>query len=93
MNTARVSVELVLAGILGLCVFVLPFFPGADLRSDLPQNEALIGVLGLAYLREKDWRLDWMNTLKSRIHTSRELTKPGLPATLGIVLQLGSSMP
>ena len=144
MNTAQVSVELVLAGILGLCAFVLPFFPGTDISADLLQNEALIGILGLAYLlgvifdkladsllnprehylrlkqaaknlvrikdlkgsdpfpqdnleyllkKEKDGRLDWMNSLKSRIRTSRELTVLGLPATLGIILQLGDSMP
>jgi hypothetical protein len=120
-----------------LCAFVLPFFPGADLNSDLLQNEALIGVLGLAYLlgvifdkladtilhpmehilrlrqadeylndhpkfegndpypqnklefnlrKSKDGRLDWMNSLKSRIRTSRELAVLGLPAAMGIVI-------
>lgn len=50
MKTAQVSAELVLAGLLGFYAFVLPFFPGAELNSDLLQNEALVGVLGLAYL-------------------------------------------
>ncbi|HUE99679.1 MAG TPA: hypothetical protein VMN99_10520 [Anaerolineales bacterium] len=50
MKTAQISVELVLAGFLGFYAFVLPFFPGAVLNSDLLQNEALVGVLGPAYL-------------------------------------------
>ena len=137
MNTAQVSIELVLAGILALSAFALPFFPDADLNSDLLKNEALIGILGLAYLlgvifdkladtilhpmehtmrlrqaakyldehpdfagkdsypqnklefnmrKSKDGRLDWMNSLKSRIRASRELAVMGLPATMGIVL-------
>ena len=137
MNTAQVSIELVLAGILALCAFVLPFFRGADLNADLLQSEALIGILGLAYLlgvifdkladtilhpmehilrlrqadeylddhsdfegkdaypqnklefnlrKSKDGRLDWMNSLKSRIRTSRELAVLGPPAVMGIVL-------
>jgi len=137
MNTAQVSIELVLAGILALCAFVLPFFPDADLNSDLLTSEALVGVLGLAYLlgvifdkladamlqptehllrlkqadeylcdhphfkgndaypqnklefnlrKSKDGRLDWMNSLKSRIRTSRELAVLGLPAAMGIVI-------
>jgi hypothetical protein len=141
MNTAQVSIELVLAGILGLCAFVLPFFPGADFNTNLLQNEALIGVLGLAYLlgvifdkladtilhpmehilrlrqadeylsdhpgfegedpypqnklefnlrKSKDGRLDWMNSLKSRIRTSRELAVLSLPAAMGIVIHLSA---
>jgi len=137
MNTAQVSIELVLAGILAISAFVLPFFSGADLNIDLLQNEALIGILGLAYLlgvifdkladtilrpmehilrlkqadkyledhpkftgkdpfpqnnlefnlrKSKDGRLDWMNSLKSRIRTTRELAVLGLPATMGIVI-------
>lgn len=138
MNTAQVSIELVLAGFLALCAFVLPFLDKAILNTNILQNEALIGVLGLAYLlgvifdkladtllhpmehilrlkqadkfldensdfkgkdafpqnylefnlkKEKDGRLDWMNSLKSRIRTSRELAVLGLPAALGIVIQ------
>lgn len=142
MNTAQVSIELVLAGILALCAFVLPFFPDADLGSDLLTSEALVGVLGLAYLlgvvfdkladtmlhpaehllrlrqadeylhdhpgfkradaypqnklefnlrKAKDGRLDWMNSLKSRIRTSRELAVLGLPAAMGIVIHLSAA--
>lgn len=138
MNTAQVSIELVLAGFLALCAFVLPFLDKSVLNTNILQNEALIGILGLAYLlgvifdkladtllhpmehilrlkqadkfldensdfkgkdafpqnylefnlkKEKDGRLDWMNSLKSRIRTSRELAVLGLPATLGIVIQ------
>ena len=137
MNTAQVSIELVLAGLLAMCAFILPFFPGADLNSDLVQSEALIGILGMAYLlgvifdkladtilhpmehilrlqqadeylndhpefkgkdpfpqnrlefnlrKSKDGRLDWMNTLKSRIRTTRELAVLGLPAAMGIAI-------
>jgi len=143
MNTAQVSIEIVLAGILALCAFVLPFFPGSALHADLLQNEALIGILGLAYLlgvifdkladtilnpmehilrlkqagkflenhpgfkgkdpfpqnnlefnlrKSKDGRLDWMNSLKSRIRTSRELAVLGLPATMGVVIHQGAIM-
>lgn len=144
MNTAQVSVELVLAGILALCSFVLPFLDRSDLRADLLQNEALIGVLGLSYMlgvlfdkladtllgprehymrlkqagtfldrnpdfkgddpfpqddleyllkKAKDGRLDWMNALKSRIRTSRELAVLGLPATVGILVHLATASP
>lgn len=141
MNTAQVSIELVLAGILALCAFVLPFFGGSKLSLDLLQSEALIGFLGLAYLlgvifdkladalispmehslrlrqadeylnthkkfkgndpfpqsnleyrlrQADDGRLDWMNSLKSRIRTSRELAVLGLPATMGIAIYQSS---
>ncbi|MCC6297815.1 MAG: hypothetical protein IT314_00840 [Anaerolineales bacterium] len=139
MNTAQVSIELVLAGILALCAFVLPFFGGTAISRDLLQSEALIGLLGLAYLlgvifdklsdallgplehilrlrqadaflnqhekfrgkdaypqshlefrlrKADDGRLDWMNSLKSRIRTSREMAVLGLPATMGIAIFL-----
>ncbi|MDO8754802.1 MAG: hypothetical protein Q7J80_12970 [Anaerolineales bacterium] len=136
MNTAQVSIELILAGILALCAFVLPFWTGSDISKDLLQSNALIGFLGMAYLfgvvfdkladmilnpfekfkrlqqadeylsdhprckgdpypqnvlefrlrKSKDGRLDWMDSLKSRIRTSRELAVLGLPATMGITL-------
>jgi hypothetical protein len=140
MNTAQVSIELVLAGILALCAFVLPFWKGTELSPSLLQTDALIGILGLAYLlgvvfdkladtilspmenylrllqadkilkgrnktrskdafpqnkleyqlrSTKDGRLDWMNSLKSRIRTSRELAVLGLPASMGIAIYTG----
>ena len=140
MNTAQVSIELVLAGILALCSFVLPFWRGSELSQNLLQTDALIGILGLAYLfgvvfdkladtilspmedylrlkqanailehrtkdkpkdafpqnkleyelrSNKDGKLDWMNSLKSRIRTSRELAVLGLPASMGIAIYLG----
>jgi len=142
MNTAQVSIELVLAGILALCAFALPFWTGSDISADLLQSEALIGILGIAYLlgvifdkladtvltpmehflrlkqadkyldkkpgfkgkdpfpqnelefklkRTKDGRLEWMDSLKSRMRTSRELAVLGLPATMGIVIHEGVS--
>jgi hypothetical protein len=138
MNTAQVSIELVLAGILALCAFVLPFWRGADISQDLLQTDILILVLGGAYLfgvvfdkladfllspfehylrlqeanrrlnrgsrskdpfpqdklefklrKANDGRLDWMNSLKSRIRTSREVAVLGLPASLGFVIYEG----
>jgi len=136
VNTAQVSIELVLAGILALCAFILPFWTGSDISKDLLQSNALIGILGVAYLfgvvfdkladmilspfekfkrlqqadeylsdhprykgdpypqnvlefrlrKSKDGRLDWMDSLKSRIRTSRELAVLGLPAAMGIAL-------
>ena len=136
MNTAQVSIELVLAGILALCAFALPFWTGSDISKDLLQSNALIGILGMAYLfgvvfdkladtilsplekfnrllqaneylsdhprykgdpypqnvlefrlrKSKDGRLDWMDSLKSRIRTSRELAVLGLPAAMGITV-------
>lgn len=137
MNTAQVSIELILAGILALCAFVLPFWKGTSIDPQLLQNEALIGFLGLAYLlgvvfdkladtmltpaehflrikqgakylddhktfkgkdpfpqndlefslkKAKDGRLEWMNSLKSRIRTSRELAVLGLPAVMGLTI-------
>ncbi len=140
MNTAQVSIELILAGILALCAFVLPFWKGQSINPELLQSEALIGFLGLAYLlgvvfdkladtmltpaehylrikqgakflddhknfkgkdpfpqndlefslkKAKDGRLDWMNSLKSRIRTSRELAVLGLPAVMGLTIYEG----
>ncbi|MFN8402096.1 MAG: hypothetical protein U0V48_00860 [Anaerolineales bacterium] len=137
MNTAQVSIELILAGILTLCAFVLPFWRGTSIDPQFLQNEALIGFLGLAYLlgvvfdkladtmltpaehflrikqgakflddhktfkgkdpfpqndlefslkKAKDGRLEWMNSLKSRIRTSRELAVLGLPAVMGLTI-------
>lgn len=139
MNTAQVSVELILAGILALCAFVLPFAAGTDFKQALPaDNMILIIILGAAYLvgvvsdkladvllgsfekykrlqhgddylkkhpkykkdpfpqkelefrlkKAKDGRLDWMDSLRSRIRTSRELAVYGLPATAGFVIYL-----
>ncbi|MCC7118791.1 MAG: hypothetical protein IT310_09720 [Anaerolineales bacterium] len=140
MNTAQVSIELILAGILALSAFVLPFWKGQGIDPAFLQNEALIGFLGLAYLlgvvfdkladtmltpaehllrikqgakyldehpnfkgsdpfpqndlefslkKAKDGRLDWMNSLKSRIRTSRELAILGLPAVMGLTTYMG----
>ncbi len=140
MNTAQVSIELILAGILALCAFVLPFWKGQGINPELLQSEALIGFLGLAYLlgvvfdkladtmltpaehflrikqgakflddhktfkgkdpfpqndlefslkKAKDGRLEWMNSLKSRIRTSRELAVLGLPAVMGLTIYEG----
>lgn len=137
MNIAQVSIELVLAGILALCAFVLPVWNGSNVNAGILQSEALIGILGIAYLlgvifdklsdailgpretwmrleqadkylkknrnykgkdgfpqkelefllkREKDGRLEWMDSLKSRIRTSRELAVLGLPAIAGILI-------
>ncbi|MFN8460899.1 MAG: hypothetical protein U0X93_03890 [Anaerolineales bacterium] len=36
--------------------------------------------------KAKDGRLDWMNSLKSRIRTSRELAVLGLPAVMGLTI-------
>ncbi|MBK9008691.1 MAG: hypothetical protein IPM31_17105 [Anaerolineae bacterium] len=144
MNTAQVSIELILAGILALCAFVLPFWKGQSINPELLQSEALIGFLGLAYLlgvvfdkladtmltpaehylrirqgakflddhknfkgkdpfpqndlefslkKAKDGRLDWMNSLKSRIRTSRELAVLGLPAVMGLTIYEGVTRP
>lgn len=140
MNTAQVSIELILAGILALCAFVLPFWKGSSINPELLQSEALIGFLGLAYLlgvvfdkladtmltpaehflrikqgakflddhknfkgkdpfpqndlefslrKAKDGRLEWMDSLKSRIRTSRELAVLGLPAVMGLTIYAG----
>ncbi len=140
MSTAQVSIELVLAGILALCAFVLPFFTGVDIGKNLFEDNIWIAVLGLAYLigvvfdkladtilspfehiqrlrladeylaanpavkeqdafpqsameahlrKENDGRLEWMESLKSRVRTSRELAILGLPATTGAVIYLG----
>lgn len=140
MNTAQVSIEHILAGILALCAFVLPFWQGGNISQDLLQTDAFIGVLGIAYLlgvvfdkladtllspmehylrlrqankileRETDFkprnafpqnklefklreandgRLEWMNSLRSRIRTSREVAVLGLPASMGIVIYGG----
>ncbi|HMR98294.1 MAG TPA: hypothetical protein PKE62_03485 [Anaerolineales bacterium] len=140
MNTAQVSIELILAGILALCAFVLPFWKGQSINPELLQSQALIGFLGLAYLlgvvfdkladtmltpaehflrikqgakflddhknfkgkdpfpqndlefslkKAKDGRLEWMNSLKSRIRTSRELAVLGLPAVMGLTIYEG----
>ncbi|HNQ94946.1 MAG TPA: hypothetical protein PKK96_15060 [Anaerolineales bacterium] len=140
MNTAQVSIELILAGSLALCAFVLPFWKGQSINPELLQSEALIGFLGLAYLlgvvfdkladtmltpaehflrikqgakflddhnnfkgkdpfpqndlefslkKAKDGRLEWMNSLKSRIRTSRELAVLGLPAVMGLTIYEG----
>jgi hypothetical protein len=136
MNVAQVSIELILAGILALCAFVLPLWTGTEFSRDFLQSNAFFGILGIAYLfgvvfdkladtilnpfekfkrlqkadeylskhpqykkdpypqnrlefqlrKAKDGRLEWMDSLKSRIRTSRELAVLGLPATMGIVL-------
>jgi hypothetical protein len=138
MKTAEVAIEHVLTGVLALCAFALPLLKLLDLNDIKFNSEALIGVLGLAYLfgvvfdkisdtllspfdqrlrlrlankRLKDGklspissdpfpqdvleymlrsegggRLDWINSLRSRIRTSRGLAVLGLPATLGITI-------
>ncbi|MCP5044879.1 MAG: hypothetical protein GY944_27950 [bacterium] len=134
MKTAEVAIEHVLAGLLVISAFLLPFV------SELPvvlepelDTKDVVGVLGLAYmigvvfdrvadtllsprerylrlevaakhasksagdpfpqreleyeLREKnDGRLEWMDSLRSRIRTARELGVWGQPAALGLVV-------
>jgi hypothetical protein len=139
MSTAQVSIELVLAGILALCAFVLPFFTGTKIDNALLADNIWIAVVALSYLlgvvfdkladtlltpfenflrlrqadkylksnpnfkkdpfpqnklefrlrEEKNGRLEWMESLKSRIRTSRELAVLGLPATTGIAIYIG----
>ena len=51
MKTAEVAIEHVLTGVLALCAFLLPLLSGLNLPlGGLQQSEALVGVLGLAYL-------------------------------------------
>ena len=48
MKTAEVAIEHVLAGLLAICAFILPFVPRThDLKID---NTEIVGVLGLAYM-------------------------------------------
>ncbi len=137
MKTAKVAIEHVLAGLLALCAFVLPLLSGLGDDQKLPQSEALVGVLGIAYLfgivfdkladtvlspidkwlrlnmaddhlensrtcfngdpfpqdalefslrGDQDGRLEWMDSLRSRIRTSRGLAVLGLPAAVGIAI-------
>ncbi len=140
MKTAEVAIEYILTGLLALCAFVLPFLPEQlNFQHHLIKNEALFGLLGLAYpigiifdkladmalapieqylrlkqagkhiknnrecfkgdpfpqdtlenyLRQKqDGRLEWMDSLRSRIRVSRSLAVFGLPAAMGIVIYL-----
>ncbi|HAV77427.1 MAG TPA: hypothetical protein DCX53_08740, partial [Anaerolineae bacterium] len=55
-----------------------PKFKGRDA---FPQNK-----LEFRLRKAQDGRLQWMDSLKSRIRTSRELAVLGLPAALGIVV-------
>jgi hypothetical protein len=137
VKTAEVAIEHVLTGLLALAAFGLPLLSGLCLDGKFPQGEALVGVLGLAYLfgvvfdkladtilspleqwlrldqadkllaadqpayrgdpfpqdalefslrGEQDGRLEWMDSLRSRIRTSRGLAVLGLPAALGIAV-------
>lgn len=144
MKTAEVAIEHVLTGILALCAFLLPLLSGLNLNERLLRSEALIGVLGIAYLfgvvfdkvadtilspiedrlrlgvahkylkentarygalpnqrlgdpfpqdlleyslrGDKNGRVDWMDSLRSRIRTSRGLAVLGLPAGMGIAI-------
>ncbi|HQU37125.1 MAG TPA: hypothetical protein PLR65_11125, partial [Anaerolineales bacterium] len=56
-------------------------FKGKD---PFPQND-----LEFSLKKAKDGRLDWMNSLKSRIRTSRELAVLGLPAVMGLTIYEG----
>ena len=136
MKTAEVAIEHVLTGLLALCAFLLPLLSGLQVNEKLIQSEALIGVLGLAYLfgvvfdrladtllspieqrlrlrlaseslkrnkayrgdpfpqdflefslrGEQNGRVDWMDSLRSRIRTSRGLAVFGFPAAMGIAI-------
>jgi hypothetical protein len=50
LNTAQVSIEYVLTGLLALCAFVLPFVPKLPSNWDQSLSTSLVGVLGVAYL-------------------------------------------
>jgi hypothetical protein len=142
MKTAEVAIEHILTGILTLCAFVLPLLSGKRIDQKVLESEALIGVLGAAYLFgvvfdrladtilspiEQHLRLslanqclikrlennealykgvdpfpqdalefslrgggegrrEWLDSLRSRIRTSRGLAVFGAPAALGIAL-------
>src|SRR5262249_6809762 len=141
MNTAEVAIEHVLAGVLALCAFALPFVSRPQLSGRLSQNAFIVAVLGAAYLfgvvfdrladtilgplehhlrlgiarqsqkkqtnsenaiedpcpQDKlefclrghdDARVQWMDSLRGRIRTSRALCVLGAPAVLGIVIFL-----
>jgi hypothetical protein len=145
MKTAEVAIEHVLTGLLALCAFLLPLLSGLQVNEKLLQSEALIGVLGLAYLfgvvfdrladtilspieqrirlrlanealkrseagkeagnpgdpfpqdilefslrAEQNGRVDWMDSLRSRIRTSRGLAVFGLPAAMGLAIFLSA---
>jgi len=142
MKTAEVAIEHVLTGLLALCAFLLPLLSGLEVSEQLLQSEALIGVLGLAYLfgvvfdrladtilspieqwlrlrlanrflekekplvygddpfpqdvlefslrGEQNGRVDWMDSLRSRIRTSRGLAVLGFPAAMGIAIFLAA---
>jgi hypothetical protein len=142
MNTAEVAIEHVLAGILALCAFALPFVSRPQLSGRLSQNAFIVAALGAAYLfgvvfdrladtilgpmehwlrlgiarqaatrkqsnsegpisdpfpqdqlefnlrGEEDARVQWMDSLRGRIRTSRALCVLGTPAALGIAVFL-----
>ncbi|NNF99821.1 MAG: hypothetical protein HKM93_10620 [Desulfobacteraceae bacterium] len=139
MRTAEVAIEHVLAGLLALCAFALPFLPFTSLAAGLSDAKGMAAILGTAYLfgvvfdkaadtvlapveqwlrlqtadrilkngtsglekdpfpqdaleyclrSASDGRMDWMESLRSRIRTSRGLGVLGLPACLGIALHL-----
>lgn len=144
MKTAEVALEYILAGLLGLCAFALPFARLLGIDVSLGANGALdtgaiVGVLGVAYLlgvvfdraadtllspfenelrirtavkqlERRGWKVagdpfpvdrllyrlredaggnyEWLQSLRSRIRTARELAVLGLPAVLGIAVHL-----
>lgn len=50
MNTAEVAIEHILAGMLALCAFALPFISRPQVSGRLSQNAFIVAVLGAAYL-------------------------------------------
>lgn len=50
MNTAEVAIEHVLAGILALCAFALPFFSRQQVSGKFSQTWFIVAVVGAAYV-------------------------------------------
>lgn len=50
MNTAEVAIEHILAGMLALCAFALPFISRPQVSGRLSQSAFIVAVLGAAYL-------------------------------------------
>ena len=143
MKTAEVAIEYILAGLLALCAFALPFAKLLKIDVSLGTDGALdtgaiVGVLGVAYLlgivfdraadtllgpfevelrieraaelfgkakgsgddpfpvadllyklrKEVNGNFEWLQSLRSRIRTTREFAVLGLPAILGIAVHI-----